>query len=98
MSVNKEAIVEKVNALKQQRDELKLKIHLAGREAKDEWERLEKEWEDMQESLEPLKEAVEEAASSAGEQAEKVKAVAVEVAPDKLKNGYEKLRKLIDRD
>ena len=30
--------------LKQQRDEIKLKIHLAGMEAKEEWDNAEKKW------------------------------------------------------
>lgn len=36
-------------ALKQQRDEINLKLHLAGMEVKDEWEYAEKDWEEFME-------------------------------------------------
>lgn len=85
-----------ISALKQLRDEIELKLHLGGKDAQDEWARLEKEWDAFSKSLEPLSDAVKEAANSAGEHASKVGSAAWEVAPEELKQGYEKLRKLID--
>lgn len=37
-----------VESLKQQRDEMKLKAHLANMEAHDEWQELEKQWHTVQ--------------------------------------------------
>jgi hypothetical protein len=42
--VDKDDIKEVFDNLKQQRDELKVKMHLAAADAKDEWEVLEKKW------------------------------------------------------
>ncbi|NNC90134.1 MAG: hypothetical protein HKN82_16880 [Akkermansiaceae bacterium] len=82
--------------LRQQRDELKLKVHLAGKEAQAEWERLEGRWHEIEERAEPLTGAVKEAAGEAGDQARKVTGAAIDVAAKELKSGYEKLRKLLD--
>lgn len=38
-------IRELMENLKQQRDEISLKVHLAGMEAKEEWEKAEKNWD-----------------------------------------------------
>lgn len=85
-----------VSLLKQQRDEIKLKIHLGGKDAQDQWDEMEGQWEDFQQSLKPLSEAVKEAVGSAGEQASKVGVAAAEVTPQKLKDGYAKLREMLD--
>ncbi len=37
--------------LKQQRDEINLKLHLASMEVKDEWEYAEKDWEELMEKV-----------------------------------------------
>ena len=42
-----EQMTKAVEHLKQQRDELQLKLHLAKADAKDEWARLEHQWEEM---------------------------------------------------
>jgi hypothetical protein len=47
MTDAKEQITKAAEHLKQQRDELWVKLHLAKAEAKDEWTRLEKQWEEM---------------------------------------------------
>ncbi len=44
MDVKKE-FDELTEALKQQRDEIEVQIHLAGMEAKEEWQKAEKQWE-----------------------------------------------------
>jgi len=82
--------------IKQQRDELKLKMHLAEKDAQDEWDKLEKKFTDVRKHAEPLSGAVTEAAAAAGEQAKNVAAAAKDLAARELKVGYEKLRKLLD--
>ena len=81
--------------LKRQRDELKLQMHLGGKDARDEWEKLEATWADLEERAEPLSGAVKEAAAATGEQAKKVTGAAMDLAAREISAGYEKLRKLL---
>lgn len=82
--------------LKQQRDELKVKLHLGGKEARAQWDRLEAKWHEVEEWGEPLTSATKEAATSAGQQAKKVTAAALDVAAREIRSGYDKLRRLLD--
>jgi hypothetical protein len=84
------------NFIKRQRDELKLKMHLAQADAKDEWAKLETKWQDVEKRTEPLAGAVKEGADAVGEQAKNVAGAASELAARELKDGYEKLRKLLE--
>lgn len=45
---------ELTDTLKQQRDEIEVQIHLAGMEAKEEWQKAEKKWESFIESLDVI--------------------------------------------
>ena len=69
-----------VNFLKRQRDELRLKMHLGGKDAQDQWEKLEEKWHDLEEWGEPLTGATKDAAGAAGDQARKVTGAAKDVA------------------
>ena len=75
---------ELVGKLERQRDELKLRAHLAKAEARDEWEELEVKWERLRSRL-----------KAAGEEAdvasEDVRAAA-SILADELKKGYERIR------
>jgi hypothetical protein len=71
-----------VSNLKQIRDELKLQIHLAKKDAQDEWEDLEDKMEDLVEK------------AGLGETGEGVKG-AVEELGEELKLGYERIREAI---
>jgi len=74
--------------LKQERDELALKMHLGKMEAADEWEKLEAKWHELTaRQMPPAKEAADEAGVGVG--------LAVELAVEELKKGYEKIRKLL---
>jgi hypothetical protein len=67
--------------LKQERDELELKLHLGKKEAAAEWERLEAKWQELRATKgPPLKEAARETAEGVGEE---------------LRKGYERFRKLL---
>lgn len=89
-----DALDSMIEKLKQQRDELQLKMHLASKDAQDQWEQLEETWQGVQQRAEPLTSATKEAASAAGEQAKKVTGAALDVAAREIAAGYEKLRKL----
>jgi len=74
--------------LKQERDELALKMHLGKKEAADEWEKLETKWHDIKaRKMPPMKEAADETTVGVG--------LALELAAEELKKGYERIRKLL---
>ncbi len=84
MSDLKEQLTKTLEQLKQLRDELQVKLHLAKADAKDEWTRLETQWQEV-------KPKVEAAREEAGKTAESVGA-ALGQAIDELKKGYDRLR------
>ena len=92
----KDPIESLFSRLRRQRDELKLKMHLAGKEAQDQFAQVEEKWKEVEHRAEPLTGAVKEATSTVGEQARKVTAAAMDLAAREIKDGYEKLRKLLD--
>jgi hypothetical protein len=73
--------------VKQQRDELKLQIHLGGQEAKEEWKKQEEIFQRMMADYEPVKHAVDE---TAGKLWESLKLVA-----DEISDGFHRIRKSI---
>lgn len=60
MSENRSQIEETISALKQQRDELAVQMHLANMEAKEEFERAKQRLEKLTAEYEPLKSSVKE--------------------------------------
>jgi hypothetical protein len=83
-----ERIDEMVHTLKQQRDELELKMHLGKAEARTEWEKLDKKFSQLiaetKAQSKPLRDAASETASDVGS--------ALELLGDEIKKGYERLR------
>jgi hypothetical protein len=74
--------------LKEERDELALKIHLGKKEAAAEWEKLEAKWYEITAGrMTPTKDAADESTVGVG--------LAVELAAEELKKGYERIRKLL---
>ena len=74
--------------LKQERDELALKMHLGKKEAAAEWEKLEAKWHDIRvKQMPPMNEGVDETTVGIG--------LALELAAEELKKGYENIRKLL---
>jgi hypothetical protein len=74
--------------LKQERDELALKVHLGKAEAIAEWEKLEAEWQRLKTVKgPPLKDAAADTARGVGS--------AIEQAAGELKKGYERIRKIL---
>lgn len=84
MSSIKETLERELDQLQQTRDELRVKLHLAKADARDEWERLETKWESVEQELrrlskqskQPLNEMADAARNLMGE----------------LKAGYTRLR------
>jgi len=74
--------------LKQERDELALKVHLGKKEAAAEWEKLDAKWHEIKaRKMPPMKEAADETGVGLG--------LALELAVEELKKGYERIRKLL---
>lgn len=71
-----------IEHLKQERDELALKMHLASMELKDEWEALEGKWEEFSShaGLNKTADGVESA---------------LELLGDELKKGYQRLKRAL---
>ncbi len=82
----KEEIEELTADLKQRRDELRVQLHLAGAEAKDAWDEVEKKWNKFEAKSGQLR---HEAKDAGGDIAEAAKLLGAEI-----KEGYERLRKL----
>ena len=87
MAEEKRGIDDLVDELKQARDELKVKIHLAASDARDEFDQLERKWEHFRARAEVIGRAAEEAAEDVGE--------ALEVVGEELKRGYQRIRSLL---
>ena len=51
MDVSKERLAEVVERLRKERDELRVKLHLGGMEAKEQWDELEKKWNTLEARL-----------------------------------------------
>ena len=64
------------------RDEIRLKLHLASMDARDEWDKLETRWQEFRGKAE-LDETAEEVGEAAGE------------LFDELKKGYDRIRKAL---
>ena len=87
MSGRMDEVKKLVEALKQQRDELKLKIHLAKADASDEWTKAEERWKRLKAKTEIFRE-------EAGESSKEVTAAA-KLLVDEIKRGYERIRKTL---
>lgn len=73
-------------AVLQQRDELRVKLHLAKADARDEWEELERKWAEAQAKFALVRKA-------AGESSEGIESAARLLGEELLK-GYERIRRL----
>ena len=74
-----------VSSLKQQRDELKLQIHLGSTEAKEEWTKLEEKFQRFTSDYEPVKHAVDETAEDVWE--------SLKLVAGEIKTGFNRIRK-----
>jgi len=77
-----------VNTVKQERDELKLRMHLASMEAKDEYDRLSEKCDQLAEEYQPVTDAV-------GKTADNLMS-ALGMVADELKFGFQRVRKALD--
>jgi hypothetical protein len=80
-------VKELIESLERVRDELKLKVHLATADARDEWEELEKKLGHLRGKASSIGRVAGDAAEDVGQ--------AVELLGNELKRGYERLRKMV---
>lgn len=73
--------------LRQQRDELRVRIHLAGAEAKEQWEVIEKKWSRFEAKSNQV---LDEAKDASGDIADATKLLGSEI-----KEGYKRLRRVL---
>ena len=76
-----------ISTLKQERDALKVKMHLAGMEAKEEYERLSGKIDELSTQYDPVKQAVSDSADSVS--------AALSLAAGEMKNGFQRVRDAI---
>ncbi|WP_198243064.1 hypothetical protein [methane-oxidizing endosymbiont of Gigantopelta aegis] len=82
-----EEIAEK---LKQERDELKVQLHLASMEVKEEWEKAEKKWEKVADVIEDVADDTKETAEDVIE--------AAKVIGDELSAAYKRITERLKHD
>lgn len=85
MPERRKRLEETISALKQQRDELALRIHLAGKEAQGEWSRLDDKLNELTRNYEPLKRAVGTTADDVWE--------SLKLLGEEIRRGFDRIRK-----
>lgn len=87
MAEMREEIERAIKQLEQQRDELRLKLHLGKAEAREEWDKLERQWEHLRARLPQLRAALSDTTTEVG--------AALKLTAEEIRRGYERLRKLL---
>ena len=90
MSEKRIALEDIIGTLKRERDELKLQMHLASMDAKDDYERISGKVDELTEQYDPVKDAVEESAENVFS--------ALGLVADELKAGFQRVRKSISEE
>jgi len=90
MSKTDEELNELAATLQQARDELRVDMHLAKAEIREDWEELEKQWEHFRQKMH----RVGHEAAEAGEDV----AEATSLLGAELKKGYQRIRKILRQD
>ena len=83
----KDTYISVIEAVKKDRDELNLKVHLAGMEVRDEWALVEKKWEHLQSKGHQLSKVTGESAHELG--------VVFSSLSDEIKETYKRLKRAI---
>lgn len=79
-----------ISKLKQERDELKLQMHLASMDAKKEYDRISRKVDELTDQYNPVKDAVEETADNVF--------TALGMVADELTVGFRRVRKAVSED
>ena len=74
-----------IQQIKQQRDELRLQVHLGSQELKQEWEKLDERLAELNQRYQPLKDAVEESTDDVWD--------AMQLVGSEILDGFSRIRK-----
>lgn len=85
MAHEKSTLDELITTLKQERDQLAVKMNLAGKEARQEWDKMRAKFDKLLNDYEPVRKAVGDSAGAVGESLKKV--------AQECKSGFERIRK-----
>lgn len=88
MTDPKAQIEQLLSDLQQQRDELRVQMHLAQAEAKEEWEDIERKWHAVESRFDGLREEATDAAGDIG--------AALGLLAEEIEKAYQRLRKQLD--
>ena len=87
MTTFKQEYDELLQTLETQRDEIKLQIHLAKAELREEWLEIEKKWEHFKSRSERVLKEADSTASDVGD--------TFQLLGEELKEGYKRIKKLL---
>ena len=76
-----------IQSIKQLRDELKLQLHLAGAETRDEWEKVEHKFEQFKSKADTVRHEMGDASGDL--------LAALKITADEIKNSYNRIRKVL---
>ncbi|WP_182865355.1 hypothetical protein [Stieleria mannarensis] len=82
-----QAIAQLIQGLKQDRDELKLKVHLGKMELQQEWQLLADQLDELSHRYDPLKDAVEETAEEVWD--------SFKMVGGEIREGFKRIRKAL---
>ncbi len=86
MAENKHSFVEElISDLKQQRDEIRVRLHLGGQDLKKEWEVLDDKLNQLSHRFDPLRDAVGESADEVWD--------SMKLLGSEIKDGFHRIRK-----
>ena len=85
---DRDALSELISSLKQQRDELQVRMHLAQTEAKDEYDRLTDRINELTDQYKPVSDAAAETADNV--------VAALTLAAQELMTGFDRVRKSLE--
>lgn len=91
-TTNRKRFEELRQALEQERDELRVRIHLARSEVMDEWEELEEKWQHFGDKTRSVKDKFKTAGSTLGESSEQI-SESWHLLLAEIQTGYDRIRK-----
>lgn len=87
MSELRDQLETEVDQLRTLRDELNVQLHLAGQEAREQWDRLERGWSHVESKAKQIGDVSDDVAGEVRE--------TLHVLTDQLRDGYERIKSLI---
>jgi hypothetical protein len=88
MSRDKDNLEEFLDYLKQQRDELRVQMHLAKLEAQEEWKEAEEKWDELKPKLDAIREETIESSRNIF--------ASLSLIAEEIERGYKRIRKHLE--